>query len=78
MDGCNVTSDEGYQIIDSIQLCFHTIDILKERFISSEKLGAQFPPYILGGGKEGIGGILIIEYWVVKMSKLGLEVPLKW
>ena len=35
-------------------------------------------PYIIGGGREIIGGIPPSESWSVYLVKSGIEVPLQW
>ena len=57
-----IFSQEGIGINVNQMGCFRTISIPKEELLSVEHLVPLVTPYPLGGGIEGIGGILSSEY----------------
>ena len=66
---CIIFSDEGFQVISSLDFFHRAIDIPKEVLIATEKFLTPVLPYLLGAVNRYISVILLSEFCLVQMGK---------
>ena len=72
---CDVLTQEKFHFIAPLYLCYHDIQITKERLITTGKLVLPVLHYILGVVHLDTGGNILSHSWSVHLGKPGLPVP---